>query len=183
MRDDHDRYVPRRGDQIDDIDQSTDVSLTAALTAAQEAYRRRKATTTPTGDATSALLAAGVATVYEPEPEETTATPPTKGQRIAAELRQLADLIAQAGDDIPTPSVVLQCGYPYTTEEVTRARARADATVALLDMPPAAVRSGGTRYYDSKLAGDVRVWVYATLPDTPGTCTHCGQTCGCGGAA
>jgi hypothetical protein len=25
--------------------------------------------------------------------------------------------------------------------------------------------------------------VYATLPDQPGTCAHCGQECGCGGVA
>lgn len=218
-----------------EADRTTDVSLTSALAAAQEAYRRHQQAA-PAGDeplktVTAADLAVGDIIKCGEEwlritrtsrrsvpPERVTLNvetipamdymlarpadpmvvspiglfdvyanhgsnaPTTKGQRIAAELHRLADRIATAGDDVPRPHVSLCCGYPRPSD-VPAARARVDALAELLGMPPAIVCSCDTRHYDSKAAGDVRVWVYALLPDMPGTCTHCGQTCGCGGAA
>lgn len=132
------------------------------------------------------LLAARAAFADVREQGEAPAAP-TKGERIASELRRIADRIATVGDDdMPRVRLNFQCGYPLTAAEVAAARARVDATVALLGVPPAAVRgSGGTCHYDSTQHGSnggLSVWVYATLPDT-GTCTQCGQKCGCGGSA
>lgn len=108
---------------------------------------------------------------------------PTRGQRIARELRQLADLLEAAGDDVPRPLVSLSCGMStLRSADVADNRARVDRLAAQLGLPPAEVTTPAGNYYESKRKDmDLHVWAYCHLPEH--TCARCGQDCGCGGGS
>ena len=104
--------------------------------------------------------------------------PVTNNGAIATQLRELADVIEQAGTDLPEPTLSFYCGattLPGPGSERIEAEVRAAADILGLPEPTITIESHMCPI-SSKMPGVVTVMISGYIAKPPGTC-HCGRAC------